>query len=728
MKTIILFLICIFSLTSCATDSSIHHEEKTVPSDTAIVKEDVKRPVESALPNGGFSPSYSPDGSMMAFLSSTLHTPSDLWIMKADGSGGKRLTTRGARNFKWSPDSKSIMIITNRKGFEETLIVGIEGGEKRIPGLIPGASIPVYSPDGKLFAFTAPGEKNVRDLWIGTADGERIEPVTEKLGIREIFWSPDSRKIFYEVGSTYGVGVWEMDLATMQSKSLLSNYIGRPDYSDKAGLIAYAYPTSPGEFEVHTMRLDGSDLKHYKAPRLSGRWLQWDTSGKGIYYTGQDIAKDEGEKKAEPEKSAKDASPHDGKETERISRTGVTSLWHLNLETGLEERISPPELHVSEFSLSPNGNKILFSGVLEDSFTSELFSYDVVSGALQRLVKSRPSLWMPLPSRDSSKIAFFTNEGAEDSIKVINWEGEEQASYPIILEGDTRIFWLSESEGLLIFSSRGLLAFTEKGPIEFPDSGDHRAFLYADVSMQKDQVLLNTIPRYGETPGLYMLEAKEGRFVQTDLRYPSVKEIIPDLYFQPRWSFDGGNIAFTDRVDVWTMKAEGTGRKWITDYATSNHEGKGKPSIASYPVWSVKGDMLCYTLTVYDEKTVLRQIWVLKADGSDKKMLFSEEIDSQFQVYLPEYTTQPFFDATDERVIFTAVNNGIPDIFSVDIQDGEVNRLTENGALFPSIFPEEGLVIYTSLEGNNETLWIMNSDGSEKRPIIISKKNETELK
>jgi len=710
-------------------EQAIRHEAQEFPSLPQVTV----RPDLSGEPNGGFNPSFSPDGSMIAFLSSTLHTPHDLWIMKTDGTGAKRLTTKGVKDFRWSPDGKSIMITVNRKGFEETLVIGIEAesAEKRITGLVPGASIPAYSPDGELFAFTAPNEKKVRDLWIGTADGERIEAVTEKISVRNVFWSPDSRKIYYEVGKDYGVGIWEMDLATMESKSILSKYIGTPGYSEKANLIAFAYPTNPGEFEIRTMKLDGSDIKNYVSPRLPGRWISWDTDGKGVYYLGQDIeeihateASDESAK-GPPEKTAADGLEkppmHPTSKKPDFKRAGVTSLWHLDFETGAERRLSPENLHLTGFSLYSDGTKMVLVGVTEKSYAAEMFSFDMASEEVVQLTESRVSSWMAVPSRDSSKIAYFTNEGFIDTLKVVGFEGEELASYPGILqEGDMKVSWLPDSEGMMIFSGRGLFAFTEKGPIEFPNRVDHRVFFYADVSLQGDKVLLNSIPRFGETPGLYTLEIKEGKFLQTDLRYPQNPEDVPELYFQPRWSFDGRKIAFTDRVDIWTMKAEGTGRTRITTFAENNLNETGKPSLASYPVWSVNGEMICYTLTVYDEKEVIRQIWVMNADGSEGRMLFSEELDSQFQAYQAEYTNQPFFDATDERVIYTAVTNGIPDIFSVGIRDGKVQRLTEHGAIYPSLFPEEGVVIYTSLEGNNETLWIMNSDGTDKRRFIIT--------
>jgi Tol biopolymer transport system component len=129
--------------------------------------------------------------------------------------------------------------------------------------------------------------------------------------------------------------------------------------------------------------------------------------------------------------------------------------------------------------------------------------------------------------------------------------------------------------------------------------------------------------------------------------------------------------------------------------------------------------MLCFTLTVYEEKRIIRELWVVQADGTGPKMLFSEEIDSQFQVFQPEYTNQPFFDADDERIIFTATDKGVPNIVAVSIKDGTLHRLTTTGAVYPALLPEEGAIYYTSLEGNTEELWVMNSDGTGKHRFEI---------
>ncbi|OGR00393.1 MAG: hypothetical protein A2505_08715 [Deltaproteobacteria bacterium RIFOXYD12_FULL_55_16] len=734
----------LLALACCLSALTTVEAKETAVSPGTMTVASVSPKNEAAGPNGGFSSAFSPDGGRIAFLSSTLHAPTDLWVMNADGTGARRLTTRGIRNFRWAEDGASLRFTTVRKGFAEVMTIAADGGgeEMSLTSLPTGADLPVYSPDGKLFALTVPGKDKVRNLWIGTADGARLEAVTEKIGIRSLFWHPDSRKIYYEAGShSYGVGIWEIDLSTMESKSLLGKYIGTPVYSPQVGLVAYPYPVNPGEFEVQTMLLDGSGIKSYPSPRLAGRDLLWDTSGKGVYYLGQDIeivtepegllgllkglfswlAPKEAEKQAdEPTKDAEAAAPLHKKEKVAFNRVGLNSLWYLDLATGSERRVSPPEFQVSDFALAPDGRKITLVGLMPVSYTTEIFSLDLASAALVRLTPSRASAWLPTPAQDSAKIAYFTNKERVDALTIVNRQGVELASYPGIAQtADTRIFWLPQSDGLLVYSSRGLLAFTEQGGIDFPGQKDHREFLGADVSIQEDKVLLISIPAFGETPGLYMLEAVDSKFVQTDLRFPKEpSEYAPELYMQPRWSLDGKKIAFTDRIDICIMNADGTKRTLLTSYAERNSVGKEQPALASYPVWSARGEMIAFTLTVFADKHLLRQLWVMKADGSEPKMLHSQMVDSQFQVYLPEYTSLPFFNFDDTRIIFTIPDNGVPNIYSVDIADATLRRLTEDGAVFPALLPEEGVIVYTSLADNSEKLMVMGSDGSGKQPLL----------
>jgi Tol biopolymer transport system component len=464
-------------------------------------------------------------------------------------------------------------------------------------------------------------------------------------------------------------------------------------------------------FDVHTMKPDGTGVASMKAPRLAERWLAWSPDGTSVHYLGAVTA---------PAAAGATPAPVTGELPHGKPKTaeGATSLWRLDLESGSERRLSPEDLHVIDFSSSPDGQTVV-AGLLPSSTGPEIFRLDAATGAAARLTTSRPSEWMPVPSPDATRVAYATNEGALDALRVADLEGEEIAAYPgFALEDDAKFFWLPKAGGLLVFSGRGMHAFSEKGPIAIPTAKDHRALLHADVSLQDDKVALSAIPRYGETPGLYVLEAVDDAFVQRDLRYVSAAEDDSTRYLQPRWSTDGRRIAFTDGTDVWTMNADGTERRRLTAYADASKERKGGPSAASFPVWAVRGGRVAYTLTVYSGASVLRELWVVDADGKSPRRVFSEEVDSQFQVFLPEYTSAPFFDASDAHLIATVLHRGLPNVVSIDLASGKTTALTETGAISPAMLPEEDSIVYTSLQGNDERIWIMNANGTAKRPLL----------
>lgn len=678
-----------------------------------------------APPNGGVAPAFSPDGGSIAFLSSTLHTPTDLWVVNRDGSNPRRLTTRGATRFAWSQDGKSIIFTARRKGYAQILSVPVEGGvEEPVAKLPANAALPVYSPDGTLFAFTAPDKERVNGLWIGTADGSRIEQVTEKINVRSYFWNPDSQRIYYEAGKSYGVGIWEMNLKSMQSRNLVNKYIGTPDYHAGSGRFAYPYPTNPGEFEIQILKTDGSEPVNVKAPRLAGRFLLWDANGSGIYYLGQDLEKVPESEKGKKEESA-DANGHKSAAPPAEYRgVGPVSLWRLDLASKEERRVSPPELHVGAFTLSPDKKSAVLSAVSEKSVSSELFRLDLESGALTPLATSRAASWMAVPSPDSSRLALFTNAGGIDALKVASLGGEEVENHPgVRQQADSRMLWLPESDGIMIYTGGGVFGFTAKGPLTFPEYKELRAYLHADASVQRDEVLVSALPAFGEDPGLYLLKVKENRIEIADLRFPAAPEDTPERgYLQPKWSADGKWIAFTDGVDVWSMGADNKGRKQLTHYAAGNRANSGRIEVASYPVWSVGGKMICFGVKVYEGKEIFRQIRIINSDGSGERTILSEKMDSLFQVFLPEYTNHPFFTAGDEQVIVTEAASGVPNLVAVDVKSGARRRLTEGGALHPALVPEEGVISYTSLEGNVESVWVMNSDGSGKRPFVVKAK------
>ncbi len=78
----------------------------------------------------------SPDGRKVAFVVTTYHlkkgtSNSDIYLMNADGTQQKRLTTSPAHDYhpRWSPDGKKILFVSDREKGTQAWIMPVNGGE-----------------------------------------------------------------------------------------------------------------------------------------------------------------------------------------------------------------------------------------------------------------------------------------------------------------------------------------------------------------------------------------------------------------------------------------------------------------------------------------------------------------------------------------------------------------------------------------------------------------------
>jgi len=140
------------------------------------------------------SPAWPPDGSRIAF-SSDRDGQAELYLMTSDGSGPVRVTQGVGFVGKpaWSPDGARIAFDCEvESGNRDICAVNADGtGLVRLtsdPALDSG---PAWSPDGGKLAFSSTRTRSQFELYVMNPDGSGVTPVGGGIAGKEPAWSPD---------------------------------------------------------------------------------------------------------------------------------------------------------------------------------------------------------------------------------------------------------------------------------------------------------------------------------------------------------------------------------------------------------------------------------------------------------------------------------------------------------------------------------------------------------
>ncbi|HWS98792.1 MAG TPA: protein kinase [Pyrinomonadaceae bacterium] len=137
---------------------------------------------------------WTPDGRLV--YSSDVSGNRDLWVMNADGSNQKQLTSDSGTNFNQavSPDGRYIVFVSDRKdGRHNIWRMEADGSNPR--QLTDGNydRNPSFSPDGKWVVFTSMGAANP-NLWRVPIDGGEPVKLSDKFSVGPMV-SPDGKMI-----------------------------------------------------------------------------------------------------------------------------------------------------------------------------------------------------------------------------------------------------------------------------------------------------------------------------------------------------------------------------------------------------------------------------------------------------------------------------------------------------------------------------------------------------
>jgi Tol biopolymer transport system component/DNA-binding winged helix-turn-helix (wHTH) protein len=147
-------------------------------------------------------PSFSPDASRIAYSVRKRGVETDIWLMNADGTGTRQITTNPAsdRGSSWLPGGSALAYLSLRGATLGIYQISLENlQEKLLTMLPPGSFGAQLSPDGRDLVYHTDenGILNLRKK--SMEDGKETRLTFDKEGIGYPVWSPDGRFIAFEI-------------------------------------------------------------------------------------------------------------------------------------------------------------------------------------------------------------------------------------------------------------------------------------------------------------------------------------------------------------------------------------------------------------------------------------------------------------------------------------------------------------------------------------------------
>ena len=247
-------------------------------------------------PDRDTNPAWSPDGKRIAFMSDRDghvnirgRSAYEIYVMDADGGNQRNLTNNPDRDISpsWSPDGKRIAFVSDRDvdGGEavhnyEIYVMAADGGNlQRVTNNLTEDEYPSWSPDGKRIAFSARRDGHFEnelgityEIYVMDADGENEQRLTENRNNDwNPSWAPDGKRIAFmsdRKGDAVSFDIYIMNADGGNQQKLTNNrgWDGSPSWSPDGKRIAFMSYRDRNRVghntEIYVMDADGGNLQN----------------------------------------------------------------------------------------------------------------------------------------------------------------------------------------------------------------------------------------------------------------------------------------------------------------------------------------------------------------------------------------------------------------------------------------------------------------------------------
>jgi Tol biopolymer transport system component len=225
-------------------------------------------------------PTWSPDGSRIAYASST-GVSFNIWVMAADGTSPQNLTKDGYYSIApdWSPDGTRIAYSSNAAGGTDVWVMDADGFDKtNLTSLTAGtgALYPAWSPDGTAIAFEYFSGSS-SDIWVMDASGKAAINLTKNTTSEDSAptWSPDGSQIAFtsdRAGASDELYVMDADGSNERRLTFSKKANAQsPAWSPDGHHIMFT-SREDGDADLWMVDPDGSNLGHL-TDHVKDEWM-----------------------------------------------------------------------------------------------------------------------------------------------------------------------------------------------------------------------------------------------------------------------------------------------------------------------------------------------------------------------------------------------------------------------------------------------------------------------
>jgi Tol biopolymer transport system component len=218
---------------------------------------DLTRLTHSAAPE--FDPSWSPDGTQIAFRSERIGEP-EIWVMNADGTSPRQLTE--GLSPAWSPDG-SLIAFSGHAGLS---VIRPDGTGRRVLPHTEGGEYPSWSPDASRIAFNS-NLTGDHVMYIARADGSAVVDLSNVGEGWQVAWSPDGRYILFTSHRDHPDNYTDVYVMRPDGSGVrrLTHEVGQtPAWSPDGEHIVFSAPS------LLIMDPDGTDVRALPTPGVVG--------------------------------------------------------------------------------------------------------------------------------------------------------------------------------------------------------------------------------------------------------------------------------------------------------------------------------------------------------------------------------------------------------------------------------------------------------------------------